>query len=211
MSKQIITIARQYGSGGKTVGRMLAKRLGIPCYGREIIDMASEESGIHPALFQDERVKRGFFARLKNGAYKEGGAASPESADFVKDDNLFQLQAGVIRHLAEEGPCVIIGRCADHVLRERNDVVRVFVYANDAFCLQEAMKVNSLPENEVRALIARKDAYRARYYEYYTGKKWNDARNYDLCLNSAKLGFDGTAEAILAYCELCGNFQNEQP
>ncbi|MDO4292429.1 MAG: cytidylate kinase-like family protein [Eubacteriales bacterium] len=205
MSNLVITIARQYGSGGRTVGRMLAKRLNIPCYGREIIELAAEDSGINPVLFTDEKKHRGLRALL-SGGFKGSQPLSPESAGFTKDDNLFRYQAKIIRQLAQEGSCVIIGRCADHVLSDLPGIVRVFVHATPAFCLQEAMKVNSLPQNEVEKLIAQTDDYRARYYKYYTGQEWKDAQNYDLSLDSSRLGFEGTVEAILAYLEVRKKF-----
>ena len=117
MSNVIITIARQYGSGGKTVGKMLAKELDIPYYDREIIAMAAEESGVNPTLFQDEFKHHGLRALL-SGGYKGSRLLSPESAGFTSDDNLFNYQAKIIRSLAEEGSCVIIGRCADHILKD---------------------------------------------------------------------------------------------
>ena len=144
MSNTVITIARQYGSGGRTVGKMLAKRLDIPCYDREIISLASEESGIHPTLFQDEKKRHGSLRAFLTGGFKNASPLSPESAGFTKDDNLFRYQAKIIRQLAEESSCVIIGRCADHILADVPGVVRVFVHAPEDFCLQEAMKVNSL-------------------------------------------------------------------
>ena len=107
MSKTVITIARQYGSGGKTVGKMLAKRLGIPCYGREIIELAAEDSGIHPSLFQDEKKLRHGLRSFLSGGFKSSTPLSPESAGFTKDDNLFRYQAKIIRQLAEEGSCVL--------------------------------------------------------------------------------------------------------
>ena len=201
MANTVITIARHYGSGGRTVGKMLAERLDIPYYDREIITMASEDSGVNATLFQDEK-KRIDLRALFKGGYQGDQIVSPESAGFTRDDNLFNYQAKIIRRLAEQGSCVIIGRCADHILRTVPGVTRVFVYAPDDFCLREAMKVNSLPEREVIRLIAKTDDYRARYYKYYTGKEWKNARNYDLSLNSAKLGFDGTVEAILAYLKV---------
>ena len=206
--KFIITIARQYGSGGKTVGKMLAERLGIPFYDREIISLASEDSGINPVLFEDERLKSEFWAKLK-GNYTGSTPLPPESNGFTKDDNLYNFQIKVIRELAEAGPCVIIGRCADYVLRDRKDLVRVFVHAPAEFCLEQAMKINSLPEAEVERLIAKTDDYRAKFYKYHTGQQWKDAHNYDLALNSAQLGFDGTVEAILAYLDVRGRFQPE--
>ncbi len=112
----------------------------------------------------------------------------------------------IIRQLADEGSCVLIGRCADHVLKDMPGVARVFVHAPADFCLREAMKVNSQPENEVVKLIAKTDEYRAHYYKYYTGKEWKNALNYDLSLDSSRLGFDGTVEAILAYIEVRRKF-----
>ena len=205
MEKTIITIARQYGSGGRTVGKMLAERMGIPFYDRQIIEMAAEDSGINAVLFHDEQKPHSLRSLLKGG-YQGNHLLSPESAGFTKDDNLFNYQAKIIRKLADEGSCVLIGRCADYILRDQPDVVRVFVHAPADFCLQEAMKVNSLPERDVERLIVKTDDYRARYYKYYTGQEWKDARNYDLSLNSAKLGFDGTVEAILAYIEVRKKF-----
>ncbi|MDY3619472.1 cytidylate kinase-like family protein [Agathobaculum sp.] len=206
--KFIITIARQYGSGGKTIGQMLARRLGIPCYNREIITMASEDSGINAVLFSDERLKPDLLSRLRSRYQSRGGKpVSPEEGGFTNEDNLFEYQAKIIRQLADEGPCVMIGRCADFVLRERKDVARVFVHAPDDFCLQEALKVDSLPEREVKKKIAEVDAYRAAYYRRYTGQEWKDARNYDLSLNSAVLGFEGTVEAIARYLETRAQFQ----
>lgn len=199
MATTIITIARQYGSGGRTVGKQMAEKLHIPYYDREIITMASEESGINARLFTDEKLKSPLRSLLKPRGIDHYNIQSPESAGFTKDDNLFALQAQIIRRLSEEGPCIIVGRCADHILSGKPGVVSVFVHAKPDFCLREAMKVNSLPEREVLRLIEKTDDYRARYYKYCTGKTWNDARNYDLSLDSSKLGFEGTARAILAY------------
>ena len=206
MSNTVMTIARQYGSGGRTVGKMLAKRLDIPCYDREIISLASEESGIHPTLFQDEKKRHGSLRAFLTGGFKNASPLSPESAGFTKDDNLFRYQAKIIRQLAEESSCVIIGRCADHILADVPGVVRVFVHAPEDFCLQEAMKVNSLSVSEVQKLIAQTDEYRAHYYKYYTGQEWKNAQNYDLSLDSSRLGFDGTVEAILSYIEVRKKF-----
>lgn len=199
MAHTIITIARQYGSGGRTVGKMLAEQLHIPYYDREIIALASEDSGINARLFEDEKLKSPLRGLLKPRGIDHYNIQSPESAGFTKDDNLFALQAKIIRELSDRGPCIIIGRCADHVLSSKPGVVSVFVHAKPDFCLREAMKVNSLPERDVLRLIEKTDDYRAKYYKYCTGKNWNDARNYDLSLDSSRLGFEGTAKAILAY------------
>lgn len=207
MKPYIITIARQYGSGGKTVGKMLSDRLHIPFYNREIITMASEDSGINAVLFTDERLKPDLITRLKS-RYK-GSLPLPNDSSkvYLRDDALFDYQAKIIRQLADQGPCVLIGRCADYVLKGRPDVVRVFVHADADFCLEQAMKVDSLPEEEVVRKIAEIDEYRAKYYKHHTGHDWYDARNYDLSLNSGVLGFDGVVEEIIQYMEVRSQFQ----
>ncbi len=207
MKPYIITIARQYGSGGKTVGRMLAARLGIPCYNREIITMASEDSGVNALLFSDERLKPDFLTRVRQ-RYKGNEIVTGEvSKSLPREEELFKYQARIIRKLACEGPCVLIGRCADYVLKDRPDVVRIFVHADPVFCLEQAMLVDSLPEDEVRKKIIETDNYRARYYKHHTGKDWYDARNYDLSLNSGVLGFDGVVEEAVQYMEVRSRFQ----
>jgi len=206
MKPYIITIARQYGSGGKTIGRMLAARLDIPCYNREIITMASEDSGVNAMLFSDERLKPDFLTRVRK-RYRGGEILSNDlSKAYPKDNELFEYQAKIIRKLGCAGPCVLIGRCADYVLKDRPDVVRVFVYADPGFCLEQAMRVDSLPEEEVRRKIADIDGYRARYYKHHTGHDWYDARNYDLCINSGVLGFDGVVEETIKYMEVRSEF-----
>lgn len=200
MKPFIITIERQYGSGGKTVGQMLAKQLHIPFYNREIVTMASDESGINPVYFSDERLKPNLMDRIRNRG-NDTAVLNDRRQRYLTDDALFEHQVKVIRRLAEQGPCVMVGRCADYVLKGRPDVVRVFVHADDAFCLEQAMMVNSLSVSGVKKKIAEVDEYHAKYYKYHTGKDWYDARNYDLSLNSGVLGFEGTMNAILNYME----------
>ena len=201
MKPFIITIERQYGSGGKTVGKMMAKKLNIPFYNREIVTMASEESGINPVLFSDERLKPSFMERLKNRSKGDTAVQNDLRDRALADDALFEHQVKVIRRLADEGACVIVGRCADYVLKGRKDVVRVFVHADDEFCLEQAMLVNSMSKSAVKKKIAEVDEYHAKYYKYHTGKDWYDARNYDLSLNSGVLGFEGTMDEILKYMQ----------
>lgn len=200
MRKTIITIARQYGSGGRTIGHMLAKELGIACYDREILSMASEESGINEELFAkaDEKLKNSSLFKISKKVYS-GELIPPESDEFVSNKNLFNYQAKVIKELAAKESCVIIGRAADFILRDHEDVISVFVHAPANFCLERAMERNSMTVKEMERFIAKTDKYRAQYYEYYTGRRWDDARNYDLCLNSSKLGFDKCVEAIREY------------
>lgn len=202
MKPYVITIARQYGSGGKTVGKMLAKKLNIPFYDREIIAMASEDSGINPVLFSDERLKPDIVTRLRNHHERDTTVQNESGKAYLNDDALFEHQAKVIRQMADRGACIIMGRCADFVLQDRKDVVRVFVHADDAFCLEQAMKVNSMEREDVQKKIAQIDEYRAKFYKHHTGRDWYDARNYDLSLNSGVLGFEGTMEEILQYLEV---------
>ncbi len=204
MEKLIITIARQYGSGGKTVGHMLAKELGINCYDRELMRMASDESGISEGMFGkvDEKLKTSPLFRITKNIYK-GQLIPPESDEFTSDDNLFNYQAKVIRDLAEEESCVIIGRCADYVLKEYDNVLSVFVHGSHDFCVKNAKeRLGYDSDKEVEKFIAKTDKYRADYYKYYTGREWYDARNYDLCLDASKLGFDGCVAEIKAYMDV---------
>ena len=205
MGHTVITIARQYGSGGKTIGKMLAEDLGIHFYNREILRMASDESGINEQLFGqvDERVKTNLLYTIAKRIRNEE-VLPPDSDDFLSTNNLFNYQAKVIRQLADEESCVIIGRCADYVLQDYDNVVSVFIHGPYDFCLEQAMKVNAKSESEMRKYMEKRDKYRGEYYKYYTGKDWFDARNYHLCLDSSKLGFDGCVEAIKAYMKVRG-------
>ena len=161
MSHTVITIARQYGSGGKTVGKMLAEDLGIHFYDREIILLDSDESGISEQLFgaADETPKSGLLGRIAKKVYT-GEVLPPDSDDFVSTDNLFNYQAKIIKQLAEEESCVIIGRCADYVLKDYDHVVSVFVHGPFDFCLEQPMKKFSKTEDELRRFIQKKDKYR---------------------------------------------------
>lgn len=203
MEKIIVTIARQYGSGGKTIGAMLAKDLGINCYSREILKMASEESGINEMLFgqTDEKLKLSSWFKPLKRPY-EGKLIPPESSGFVSDENLFNYQAKVIKDLAEAESCVIVGRCADYVLRNYPNVMSVFIHADKDFCMERALERNSMTRKEMEKFIAKTDKYRGDFYKYYTGREWTDARNYHLCLDSGKLGFEKCVEEIKAYMKI---------
>ncbi|RKM57923.1 cytidylate kinase-like family protein [Butyrivibrio sp. CB08] len=199
----VITIARQYGSGGRTVGEMLAKDLGIHYYNNELIRLASEESGISESLFleNDERMRNSLFFKVPVKVYN-GEIIGPESKEFTSEDNLFAFQARAIRKLAETTSGVVVGRAADFVLRDYDNVLSVFVHAPHDFLVEQAAKVKSLPKDELEKFMAKEDKYRAAYYEHHTGQKWTDAMNYDLCLDSSKLGFEKCVEAIKAHCKV---------
>ncbi len=203
MKNIVITIARQYGSGGRTVGEMLANELGIHYYDKELIKLASEESGINEGLFleADEKFRKSGFLRVPVNVY-DGKIIGPESSDFTSPDNLFVFQVKSIKKLAQTQPCVIVGRCADFVLKDFDNVLSVFVHAPHDFLMQEAGKVQPLKGKELERFCAKEDKYRAEYYKHHTGQDWTDAMNYDLCLDSSKLGFEKCVEAIKAHARV---------
>ena len=197
--KTVITIARSYGSGGKTLGKLLADKMGINCYDREIIRMASDTSGINEELFGrvDEKLKKSpLFGIMRSNPYKGDGVIPPESSNFVSDDNLFNYQAQVIKELAEKESCVIIGRCADYVLKDNPNVIRLYLYAPLEDCIKRVMAQNSITEKETIKKIETIDKYRSDYYKYYTGKEWNDARNYDFCLNTTSMSYEKLIQVV---------------
>ena len=197
--KTVITIARSYGSGGKTLGKLLADKMGINCYDREIIRMASDSSGINEELFGrvDEKLKKSpLFGIVRSNPYKGNGVIPPESSNFVSDDNLFNYQAQVIKELAEKESCVIIGRCADYVLKDNPNVIRLYLYAPLEDCIKRVMAQNSITEKETIKKIEMIDKYRSDYYKYYTGKEWNDARNYDFCLNTTSMSYEKLIQVV---------------
>ena len=205
-SNIVITMARQYGSGGKTIGAMLAKELGINCYSREILRMASEESGINERLFgmSDEKMKGAGWFKILSRPY-DGELLPPEDKDFVSEENIFNYQAKIIKDLAEKESCVIVGRCADYALAGDPDCVSVFIHADMDFRLKR-IKADSDKEfkddNKVIDFINKTDKKRANSYNYYSSKKWGDARSYDFCLDSSVLGIDKTVDMIIEYLKI---------
>lgn len=195
--KVIITIARQYGSGGKTIGQMLAEDLQIPCYSREILRMASEDSGINEMLFNqaDEKLKGIHLFGKAKGAYK-GKVIPPESDGFVSNDNLFNYQAKIIRELAGKESCVIIGRCSNYILKDYPNVLRVFIHADWDFRMEKAAEKLSMSQKEIEKFLQKDDKRKDEYYRRFTGEEWKDATQYDLCLDSSKLGYEKCIEEI---------------
>jgi len=201
MSRLVITIARGFGSGGRTVGKLLAQRLGCDYYDNDLIKLASEESGINIELFgrADEKVKVNLFKRY-NRSYGEY-VLSPDSAEFVSDDNLFNYQAKIIRELAEKQDCIIIGRCGDYILKDNPNVIRLFVYADEPTCLKNVTELYGMLPSEAKKTIEKIDKSRAAYYKYYTDKNWYDVSNYDLCINTSDISFEKAADIIMSYIE----------
>lgn len=203
MDKLVITIARSYGSGGRTMGKMLAKELGIKYYDREILRLASDESGINEALFgkADEKLANSVLFKIAKKAY-QGEIIPPDSDDFASNDNLFNYQAKVIKELAEEESCIIIGRCADYILKDNPNVIRLYCYAPLEDCIEREKSLSSLSEKEIIKKIHKIDKNRAEYYKYYTGSEWNDARNYDLCLNTSSMSYEQLIAVVKSYIEI---------
>ena len=195
----VITIARQYGSGGKTIGAMLAKELGINCYSREILKMASEESGINEGLFgmSDEKIKKAPWFKILNRPY-DGELLTPEDRDFVSDDNLFNYQAKVIQDLAEKESCVIVGRCADYVLGDYSNVINTFIYAYKDDRLNRIMDIYKLTEKQAADKIKKTDRERKLYYEARTGREWGGIESNSMLFNTSLLGIDGVTDALEA-------------
>ncbi len=202
MEHKVITIARTYGSGGRTLGRMLAEEMGIPYYDRDLIRIASDKSGINVRLFgqADEKLKSSLFPRKKK--VYTGDVLPPESNDFVANDNLFNLQAEVIKEIAGKESCIIIGRCADYVLKDMPGLLRLYFYAPKKDCIDRVMAVDTGTEREISRKIDKIDKYRSDYYYYYTGQNWKDAENYDLCLNTSSTSYDKLIKFVKNYIEI---------
>ncbi|HHT88442.1 MAG TPA: cytidylate kinase-like family protein [Clostridiales bacterium] len=203
MNKYVITIARGYGSGGRTIGKMLAEELGINFYDRELLRLASDDSGINEELFAkaDEKLKKSLLFKIARKAYK-GELIPPDRDDFVSNDNLFNYQAKIIKELAEQESCVIVGRAADYILKDYDNVVKVFVHAPLEACINTLTEMTGSPRKDIIKQIETIDKRRAEYYKYYTGRNWEDAKNYDLCLNSSQLGFKKCVEIVKAYLDI---------
>ncbi len=203
MDKYVITIARGYGSGGRTIGKMLSEELGIPYYDRDLLRLASDDSGINEQLFAkaDEKLKKSLLFKIASNIYK-GELIPPDSDEFVSNDNLFNYQAKIIKELADTETCIIIGRCADFILKDHPNVVRLFVHAPLQDCINTLVEMTGKSEKEVEKQILEIDKHRAEYYKYYTGREWENAKHYDLCLNSSKLGFDKCVEIVKSYLQI---------
>ncbi len=197
MEKRIVvTIGQQFGSGGRIVGKKLAEQLGIPYYDKELINLASKESGICGEFFEkaDEKNSGSLLKALAMGFSMNN--AIFQSNDYLSNESLFQIQSEVIRKVAAEGSCVLVGRCADYILRDEPDCVHVFISASWQDRVRRAMEYNRVPEKEAEEFLKKADKSRASYYNYYTDKVWGAAGSYDLCVNSSLYGIDRTVDFI---------------
>ncbi|MEG0251971.1 MAG: cytidylate kinase-like family protein [Christensenellaceae bacterium] len=196
----IITISRQFASGGRSIGKKLADALGIPYYDKELITLAARESGYKEEFFEnaDEKASSKFLYYLSSGL----GNVSTWGTDIALDDKLFFIQADVIRSVAAKGSCVIIGRCADYVLDANPNCINIFIYSDLTHRLQRAVNDYHLESKNLEDAIIKSDKKRATYYNYYSDKKWGQMENYDLLLNSDSVGIDNAVKLIKEYVDM---------
>ncbi len=198
----IITISRQLGSAGRSIAERMAEHYGINLYDKKLIELASEQSGLHPQFFEraDEKVSRSFhsflFGSRSAASHGAGSVGNPLSGDA-----LFKVQSDVIRDIASREPCIILGRCADYILRDNPDHLSIFVSADMADRIQRYVKHEGISEAEAKNILEKGDARRSTYYNYYTQRTWGAAANYDLCVNSSRLGIEVTAQQIIRFVD----------
>jgi cytidylate kinase len=198
----IITISRQYGSGGREIGAILAKKLGIPFYDNELITRAAKESGFSEAAFEnaEKKATNSLLYSISMGM----NAFANQDIGYTHlslDDQIYLAQSNVIRKVAAEGPCVLVGRCADYVLRDYPNVVHIFIWADLEFRKNRAVSIYHLPENKAEEEILKLDKRRANYYNYHASEKWGKVENYHLSIRSDYIGIENTADCIKRYLE----------
>lgn len=207
MDNFVVTFARGFGTGGKEIASLLAKDLGIHCYENRILTLASQMSGLDEKLFQsvNEKVRDngGFSSFLKGLPRAKSYIARNEK--FVSDEKLFEIQSDIIKNLADTESCVIVGKCADYILRDRPNVVSIYIEAPRAFCVKRTMEKMGVTKEVAAATIEQTDKFRADYYKYYTkGNYWTNPVNYDMTLNSEKVGIEDSVKLIKQYLRIKG-------
>lgn len=195
MDKIIINVGRQLGSGGHDIGRMLALDFGAKYYDRELLNLAAKESGFSEKIFEQNDERKGFLRGLFNVQTAHLGGGNLYKSNFSQE-SLFQFQSDAIKKAAQEGSCVFVGRCADYILRDFDNVVNVFISASMQFRVEQVATRQGVSHEEARHIIEQGESRRAQYYNYYTGKKWGAAESYDLCIDSSILGLQATERLI---------------
>ena len=199
MKKKIVTISRQYGSGGRYIGENLAKAMGVPCYDEKLIDMVGFAQSF--VAEKGERMTGSLLFNIASSLSFANNVFSTNNGVTLQDEIYF-TQNRIIKELADKGPCVIVGRCADYILREREDCLNVFIFADNESKIERAEKYFNITREEAPAVLKKKDKARANHYKYYTDQEWGMASNYDLCLNSGLIGIEGCVKAIQQVLEL---------
>lgn len=203
MNRVIIAIGRQFGSGGREIGKALASSLDIPYYDKDLIALAAKKSGMSPEIFEqfDEKPTKSLLYSLAIGSYMFGSRVSTVS-DMPMSDKLYTLQANIIQDLAKQGSCILIGRCADYILRDDPDLISLFIHAPLAYRKRRIESLYSVPQDKIEGMLAKADKSRANYYNYYTERKWGSASNYDLSIDSSLLSLEDTVKFLREYVEL---------
>lgn len=202
--KKIITIGRELGSGGRTIGKMVANRLGIPYYDRELIDKAAEKSGLATQYVEssEQRVTNSFLYNIAMGtSYGYGILQNANRQTLPLSEQVYEAQKEVITGLANQGSCVLVGRCADQILSDRDDVFKVFIYADMDERIKRAIQEYGMAKQTVRKEIEKSDKERSRHYNIFTDKTWGERHNYDLMLNSSKIDYENCAKIICSLAE----------
>lgn len=207
MEQFVITIGREYGSGGLDVGRMLSEKLNVKCYDKELLFMAAKESGLCQEIFEnhDEKPTSSFLYSLVMDTYSVSGYTSAPFLDMPLNHKVFLAQFEAIKNLAKKESCIIVGRCADYALAEHPNCINVFIHADMEFRINHIMETYDLSKDKAIDTIHKTDKKRASYYNYYSSKKWGDSRSYHLTLDSSQLGLQGCSEMILAYMDIWKN------
>lgn len=197
MSHQIITIGRQFGSGGRTIAKKLAERLGIKYYDKELITVAAKESGISPEIFAkvDEEAANSLLYSMVIGMYATTSRIT-NYGEISINDKIFRVQTEIIEKFAAEEPCVIVGRCSDYILRDNPNCLNVFIYSDIERRIERARDEYQIQTKNIKEFILKADKKRANYYNFYSGKKWGAICNYNICLDSGKLGIDGCVDVL---------------
>ncbi len=205
MTNTVITIARQYGSGGRDIGRAVAERLGIPCLDKEIIAQTMRESGFSEELIKkaDEKATNSLAYSMMMGSYFFGSQPNYIS-QLPINDQIFLAESDVIKKAADKGGCVVVGRCGNFILRERKNRLSVFIHADKSHRIQRAIQEYGVPEKKIEDFLEKQDKQRAHYHSFYTDEKWSDLTNYDLSISSSSFGIENTIEMILAAAEIVG-------
>ena len=207
----VITIGRQCGSGGKKIGQRLAEVMGVKCYDKELLSVAAKDSGLCEELFEthDEKPTSSFLYSLVMDTYSLGYTTSAYM-DMPINHKIFLAQFNTIKKLADEESCVIVGRCADYALADYPNTVSVFITANDDDRIKSLMETYKVDEAKAKDIMVKTDKKRSSYYNYYSSKKWSDAKSYDLCINSSVTGMEGAIEVIQAFAKVKQGWMNRR-
>lgn len=202
----VITIGREFGSGGREIGMALAKKLGVKCYDKELLAITAKESGLSEEILKslDERPTNSFLYSLVMDTYAMGYSTS-SYIDMPLNQKAFMAQYDTIKSLADQESCVIVGRCADYALKDRDDCYTVFIKASMDAKIKRVSRIYDLSEDKAKDLIVKNNKKRANYYNFYANRKWGDSRTYDLCLDSSVLGIEKTVELLASYIEIRQN------